>query len=202
MMHVMLGDAPLTVNFTVVSGPPPPPPPTWPAFLMGASVLLAGVALVWWRHRAPASRRPRRRTRIVVSAAAAGGSGALMQMAASGTILSGTRGIGWSPWEPSPTTVLFGHFVGYWLFAVLLVGTTDLLFDALRPRRNRTWLIIGAPLFAAFIMAILRVTGWIDPFAIPPTRDQAIVAVAALAAGLVWLSWLPGSWEPIAHVFE
>ena len=169
---------------------------------MGAAVLLAAVALVWWRPRAPASARPRRRTRIIVAAAAGGAGGALMKMASSGSILPGTDALGGRPWESSPSLDLFGHFLAYWLFALLLVGTTDLLFDALRPRRNRIWLIIGAPLFAAFMIAILRVTGWIGPLAIPPTRDQAIVAVAALAAGLAWLSWLPVSWRSVAHVFE
>jgi MYXO-CTERM domain-containing protein len=190
-----IGDAPVTLHFTTVSGPPPP---IWPGFVMAAAVLLAAVVLAWWRRRAPVSPRPRRRTRIIVAGAAGGGGGALVKMAAPGTI----GGTGWGPYAPSPWMDLFVHFLTYWLFAILLVGTTDLLFDVLRPCRNRTWLFVGAPLFAAFIIAILRATGWIDPLVIPPTRDQAIVAVAALAAGLTWWSWLPASWEPIAHVFE
>jgi hypothetical protein len=201
MIREMIGDPSLTVNFTVISGERPGPEPIWPAVATGAAVLLAAAALAWWRRRAPVAVRPRRGIRIL-AAGAGGGGGALVQMASSGTMVTGAGGIGWDPMADSPLLVLFAHFLGYWLFAAMLVGTTDLLFDAFRPRRSRAWLVIGVPLFAAFIIAMLRATGWTDPLVIPPTRDQAIAVVASLAAGLIWWSWLPASWDPVAQVFE
>ena len=117
-------------------------------------------------------------------------------------MFGGVDPFGWDPAGLYPFMMIAANFVGYWLFAAMLVGTTDLVFDAFRPRRSRAWLMLGAPLFAAFIVTILRVTGWTDPLVIPPTRDQAIAVVAALAAGLVWWSWLPASWDPVARVFE
>jgi MYXO-CTERM domain-containing protein len=201
MIGEMSGDAPQSMTFAV-STEPPAPTPIWPAVAMGVAVLLVAIALAWRRRRAPMSERPRRVTRMVVAAAIGGGGGALIRMTASGAIFTEGRGIGWDPFGPSPAILLPLHLLLYCLFAFALIGTTDLLFDALRPRPSLLWLIIGAPLFGAFIIAVLRVTGWVDPFVVPPTRDQAALAVAALAAGLSRWAWLPAAWRPIAHIFE
>jgi hypothetical protein len=191
----------MTDSVIVLTIGPQAPAPLWPAVVAATLVLAAAAALAWWRRRAPVAVRPRRGIRIL-AAGAGGGGGALVQMASSGTMVTGAGGIGWDPMASSPPLVLFAHFLGYWLFAAMLIGTTDLLFDAFRPCRSRAWLIIGVPLFAAFIVAILRVTGWTDPLVVPPTREQAVAVVAALAAGLIWWSWLPASWDPVARVFE
>jgi hypothetical protein len=196
----MSSGAPQSMTFTVSTGPPAPTP-IWPAVAMGAAVLLAAIALAWRRRRAAMAGRPRRLTRMVVAAATGGGGGALIRMTASGALFTEGRGIGWDPFGPSPG-ILPLHLLLYCLFAFALVGTADLLFDALRPRRSLLWLVIGAPVFGAFIIAVLRATGWVDPFVVPPTRDQAALTVAALAAGLSWWAWLPATWQPIAHVFE
>lgn len=187
---------PVTQTVILTTYEPSPPPPIWPVILTAVLVLLAAAAVAWWRGRAAGPTRPRRRTRILVAAGAGGGAALVQAMAAA------TNGVDFSPSDPAPQLVLFVHFLVYWISAAVLIGMTDLLFDALRPSRSLAWLILGAPSFAAFIIAFLRITGWMDPLAFPPTRDQATVEVAAVVAGLIWWSWLPAFWDPVAEVFE
>ena len=112
-----------------------------------------------------------------------------------------------SAWDPGASqfdsiVIPFFDLLGYLLLAGLLIGTGDLLFDALRPSRNRFWLIAGTPLFALFVSGTLYATGSVGSVSIVPTTQQITLVVSALAAGLIWWAWLPMPHDEIAAVFE
>lgn len=189
----------MTQQVIVFTAEPQPPAPLWPAYVAAALVLALAVALAWWRVHRPRSGTPRRRTRIVV-AAIMGGVGAMTLRIASG----GTRPdvSAWGPNASERGLIAAFDLLSYVLLAGLLVGTGDLLFDALRPSRNRFWLIAGAPLFALFIGGTLYATGSVGSFSVAPTAQQATLVISALAAGLVWWAWLPTPPDAMAGIFE
>jgi hypothetical protein len=86
---------------------------------------------------------------------------------------------------------MLAHFGGLSVIAVMLLGTADLLLDAFRPQRTQFWLAIAPPLLTAFTIAMLAGAGWLEPVSFPPDAMQLMLALAALAAGLTWWSYLP-----------
>lgn len=190
----------MTQTFVAISIEPSPPAPVWPAFVAAALVLLAAAFIAWWRVHAGGLGQPRRRIRIF-AAATMGGVAATVLMTASAAARK-TGMFGWTPYETSPGAVMFFQLLGYVLLAGAMVGTGDLLFDALRPSRSRLWLVAGAPLFGTFIVATLYATGSVGPLDASPTIKQGALVVSALVASLIWWAWLPAPKREIAGVFE
>jgi len=192
-----------STSATVVVFTATPSPPAevsvWPAIVAGALILAAASGLAWWRGKRRGHRRPSRLVRIFAASVAGGGSGMAMT-AMSHPVAAAADGV--NPYAPSPELVMLAHILSYLLLAVMLVGTGDLLFDAARPSRSRFWLTLGASLFAVFLIATFSLTGWVDPFAMPPGIEQGALAVSALAAALIWWAWLPLPHHEMADIFE
>jgi hypothetical protein len=125
----------MTQNVVVLTLAPPAPVPVWAALVTSALILATAAALAWWRGRGHGPRRPRRRTRIF-AAAFAGSTSVMALMAASAPAISDADDFRLGRYGLSIELVMPAHFLGYVLLAGMLVGTGDLLFDALRPSRN------------------------------------------------------------------
>jgi hypothetical protein len=192
-------DPAMAERVIVLTTGPRVPAPIWPVVVTAALLLVTAAALAWWRARPRTSSGSRRRVRIFAASIAGGGSAAAMRFVSAAT---DPNRFAWGLDGLSDDLILFAGLFGYTLLAAMLVGTGDLLFDALRPSRTRFWLLAGVPFFAAFIVGTLYVTGSVEPFASRPTIAQETLLVAALAASLIWWSWLPRPDDGMAEIFE
>lgn len=172
----------------LMAGPPSDDHP-WIGLAVGAIVLIAAAALAWRRAHGTAP-TPSRSTRIVRAALTCGA--AMAAMRAPDEIA-----LGGGPLESA-----FATFVPVAMLALILLGIADLLLDAFRPHRTRTWLLLAPPLLVVFFVGTLAATGWMDMVSAEADPGEAMLVIAVLAAALTWWSHLPEPGVDVARIFE
>jgi hypothetical protein len=182
-----------TANTTVIYLTGVPPPAT-PSPLIGWAIGLAavvGAAGLAHRRFIRGSADPRRTVRILAAGLAASLALALMESPRD-----------WMAGEPIFLVRLIGRLVFFTASSSALFAGLDLVLDLAAPRRRRTWLLAGVPLFAALLPSAIGLAGlwqWTPMF---ENGGPLPAALAGATAGLVWWSCLP-IWDArLAYVFE
>jgi len=88
--------------------------------------------------------------------------------------------------------------------SLLLVAATDVAFKAMGARRTRAWLLAGISVFFGGVAVALLVSAGAFTgrgFTVLLTPDLAALVLLAIAAALIWWSFLPAE-GPVATVFE
>jgi hypothetical protein len=185
-----------TVQLVVLNGPEPNTD-IWMSVAIAAVVLIAAALLAYWRGTRAGSGPARRRTRILWTALA--GAGGLTLILIPNDLRWGGSG------DPFFQLGLLMSFAMRAIVALMLFGTLDLMLDYFRPHRVLLWLGVGLVLLPLFVVGILAASSWLEVMELG--RASPIPGIAAVAAALVWWSWLPttrggGDERRIAHVFE
>lgn len=190
-----------TVTVYLDAGPAPEPLVSGALLAAAAGlVVLAAVALAVRRRVRRGGSAPAARSRRIVAAGATFGA-VLAAMATAADLVAPASD--WAAGGALERALGLGlRFGAGALLGALLLGTADLLLDAARPRRTRAWLALAPPLLAGFVVGLLAATGWHGGIGADPGPGLPRLALAGLAGGLVWWSFLPLPGAEVAQLFD
>jgi len=171
--------------------PPPPGPSPWLPWAIGAAALLAAGAVAYRRVAADDRGVPRRRARIAITGLT--WAATLAAMLAPRDYASGSGDF---------PLFLLARVALLTAFAAALLGALDLMLDYFQPRRRLPWLVLGPALFAVVVPLTASMGDLSASLSMLSEAGPGPLALAGIAAGLVWWSCLPNWDVRLASIFD
>jgi len=179
-----------TVSIVNIS-PPPPGPSPWLPWAIGAAALLAAGAVAYRRAARHHRGVPSRRARIAIT----------------GFTWAATLAAMFAPRDHATgggdfLLFLLARVALLTVFAAALLGALDLMLDYFQPRRRLPWLLLGPALFAIVVPLTASIGDLSASLSMLSDAGPGPLALAGVAAGLVWWSCLPHWDVRLASIFD
>jgi hypothetical protein len=191
---LLAADEPLRgVNTVVIVNMPSarPGPSPWLPWAIGAAALLLAGAVASRRAARDHRGAPSRRTRIAITG---------LSWAATLTAMFAPRDYATAAWDFP--LFLLARVAVLTLFAAALLGALDLMLDYFQPRRRLPWLLLGPALFAIVVPFTASMGDLSASLSMLSDAGPGPLALAGVAAGLVWWSCLPNWDVRLASIFD